>query len=430
MRRGGSGEINPHRNFMPQENALRIKLTVMKKTFETQSHIEHLMNWPHAPLISLALLALLSACAARDKTIYRPIEEKKYQVIDIKLSPWPFSHRSQTGYEPNFYGFWLNNKDLVMSVLQDVPNAFARKLERIVLIDTSTGAYKVLIEQGYVNCRSREHKVMAYLPYGLDYYSENKDKNIPDDYKFIHLDDDGKLTPLAGPSPIERNCAPAGSPVGDPPRGKRLKEFGSYIDLSAKDDDQKKTLGMATLALPNRPPIELGFSNAAVSKPIYLPYYDKYLMSASDYGTFSGTSQKNSGIFWKFPYKNSPYWMVNRDGAVDYAPYPEILSEYGIQSFNYLWPTPHGTLISHNGGIFAGKGLLLLKGDQLQRIWGGPLSLNPFQDNRGRGEKSYVLNISPDACRIVFTHSKNYPTPAVKNPGPIELSVLNICTER
>jgi hypothetical protein len=97
--------------------------------------------------------------------------------------------------------------------------------------------------------------------------------------------------------------------------------------------------------------------------------------------------------------------------------------------FQYLWPTPHGLLINHLGGRLAGNGLLLLQGERLLRIWGGPLSLNFFKTNYGRGESSYVFNISPDGCRVVFTHARNYPRLPDKNPDPTPLSVLNLCKE-
>lgn len=358
----------------------------------------------------------------------RQIEDKAFEVIDIGLSPWPRS--KWIDYEPSFYGFWLSNTQLVMSVLQDVPDAYARKLERIVLIDTVTGAWRVLIEQGHVNCRSRKSQVMAYLPFEPSYYRNNPDRKIPDDYRFVQLDDEGRVSPLKGPSPIERNCAPAGSVVGAPNTGKALREDDGYIDLSAHDDKENLTLGTAKLVRPGKPLVELGIPNAAVSWPIYLPYYDKYLMSAWDYSKGSGTARKHSGGYWKYPYDYSPYWLVSREGKVESIPYPEVIFEYGVNEFQYLWPTPRGLLINDPEGLYAGKGLLLLQGDRLLRIWGGPLSLNFLKDNRGRGEVSYVLNISPDGCRVVFTHARNYPLAKDKNPDPIPLSILNICKDR
>jgi hypothetical protein len=208
--------------------------------------------------------------------------------------------------------------------------------------------------------------------------------------------------------------------------GTALREDDGFIDKSARNDFKADPpLGTAKLVRPGQPPLELGIPNAAVTWPIYLPYYDKYLMSASDYG--KGGLTRRGAPFWKYPYNFSPYWIVSREGDVEAVPYPEIISEYGMAGFQYLWPTPHGLLINDLGGLYAGHGLLLLQGDRLLRIWGGPLSLNFFKDNRGRGDVSYVLNISPDACRVVFMHARGFPLPREKNPAPIPLSILNLC---
>lgn len=398
----------------------------------------------------LALLVVQQVALAEKKSL-REIEDKRYEVVDIPLSPWPYSDAGfDKQYFPNFYGFWLSNTQFVMSVLQDVPDAYARKLERIVLIDAATGAYRVLVEQGSVNCRSQKLKVMAYLPFHESHYyklwpkqtsggtpaerrrrTEERSAKISAEHRFIKLDDDGVVSPLEGPSPIESNCAPAGYPVDIGFWvGKALREDDGYIDISERDNRETLTLGTAKLVRPGQAPIELGFPTAAVSFPTYLPYYDKYLMSTSDYAGAGGNSRSSMGAFWKYPYDISPSWLVSREGEVQAVPYPEIIREYGMVGFTLHWPTPRGILINDRGGVFAGKGLLLLQGEKLLRIWGGPPSLNFFQDNRGRTEASYVLNISPDACRIVFTHAKKFPKAGDQNPDAVPLSILNICKDR
>lgn len=372
-----------------------------------------------APLITSAELVELKPT--------RQIEDKKFELIETGLSPWPRTEGN--GYWPNFYGFWLNNTQLVMSVLQDVPNAFANRLERIMLIDTATGASRVLVEQGSLWCHSRKFNVMVYLPYErAHYYKDNPGKNIgDDDLHFVRLDKEGRLNELDGPAPINRSCVPPNKVVKEPRASQSLQEGDGYIDMSARDDKETLTLGTAKLVRPGQPPLELGLPNASVQYPIYLPYYDKYLMSASDYGKGGGTAMRYAGAFWKFPYNFSPYWIVSREGEVEAVPYPEIISEYGMAGFQYLWPTPHGLLINDPSVVRPGKGLLLLQGDRLLRLWGGPLSLNFFKTNYGRAENSYVLNISPDACRVVFMHARKFPLPREKNPAPIPLSILNIC---
>lgn len=385
--------------------------------------------------LALALGLMLQVIAApqsvAETKAVRELEEKRFEVLHIPLVPWP--RQEGGGYQPNFYGFWLNDTDLVMSVLQDTPDAFAKKLERIVLIDTTTGAFRVLVEQGHVTCRNRQLEVMAYLPYELSYYNDYPGRKIkPEDFAYAHLGEDGLIEPVLGPSPIERNCSPMGSPVGIPAAGKPLRQGDGHIDLSARDDKETATLGTAKLVRPGMPSVELGIPNAAVSWPIYLPYYDKYLMSAADYRRSSGTAKKHSGIYWKFPYRVSPYWLVSRSGEVEAIPFPEVIEQYGVSEFEYLWPTPQGLLINDTRAMAPGKGLLLLQGDRLYRVWGGPLPLvlNLFKNLRGRGEIVYVLNISPDGCRVVFTHASRYPLPKDKSPDPVPLSVLNLCKEQ
>lgn len=334
-------------------------------------------------------------------------------------------------YEPTFYGFWLDQNHLVMSVLQDVPDAYAKHLERIVMIDARTGNYRVLVEQGHVNCRNAKAKVMAYLPYELSYYWGNSSRKIPDDYLFIGLDDEGQTKPLTGPSPIERNCAPAGSPVGLPSLvklGVNLREDHGYIDKSDPGDFKSFRYGTAKLVRPGKDLIDLGIPTVAVGRPVYLPYFDKYLTTTAPYGDELRTHSE----FRKNHPGDGPYYLVGLDGSVDTVPYPgRVLREYGFPEFSNLWPTPHGVLINITGGPYAPEaGLFLLQGEMLVRIWGGNPSLSPFSPQRGTLERSYVLNISPDGCRVVFIHARKYPLPKDKKPTPIPLSILNICKEQ
>jgi hypothetical protein len=225
---------------------------------------------------------------AADSKPRREIEDKHFELVHIPLSPWPRT-AMLNNYKPNFYGFWLDNTQLVMSVLQDVPDAYAKKLERIMLIDTSTGASRVLVDQGSLKCRSRKFQMMVYLPYHYQYgYYGDNPAQFRSDHRYVRVGSDGQLRELDGPSPIDQNCDPVGL-NRDLGQSHPLLEGDGYIDTSARDDYEKKILGTAKLVRPGKPPLELGFPNAAVGAwPIYLPYYDKYLMSAWDYGTGGG----------------------------------------------------------------------------------------------------------------------------------------------
>jgi hypothetical protein len=373
------------------------------------------------------------ACVAveRNKPM-RSVEDKRFELIHIPLAHWPVG--GMLHYKSTFYGFWLDNHQLVISVLQDRPDAYAKYLERIVMIDTRDGSYRVLVEQGSVNCRNAKTKVMAYYAYNLQFYWNNKSRNIVDDYSFIELGDDGQLQPLTGPSPIELNCAPAGSHIGLPPgvrAGKNLKEDHGYIDLSAKDDLSAFKLGTAKLVRPGREPIELGIPNKAVTWPAYLPYWNKYVTGARDYVHGSGGT-----VFLQHYIKNHPsfgsIYLFDLDGNVQILPDPlPMLEQHGYAAFTFLWPTPSGLLISDlNGHGWGEPGLFLLQGEKLTRLWGGLPTLNPFSRKRGTEEHAYVLNISPDGCRVVFIHSRKFPKQIDKNPNPLPFSILNICKEQ
>jgi hypothetical protein len=214
--------------------------------------------------------------------------------------------------------------------------------------------------------------------------------------------------------------------------GPLLERGEGYIDVSDKYKTRLE-LGTAKLVRPGLPPIDLGIPADAVLRPVYLSFYDKYLTTSYDYQSIATAIVKGS-YQWRGHRSNAPYYLVGLDGSVDTVPYPEVIFQYAangaqIRSFSYLWPTPHGVLIDVTGGPYSPvSGLFLLKGEELFRIWGGPPSLNPF--TRGRSERLFVLDISPDGCRVVFLHAHKYPLPRDKNPDPIPMSVLNICKEQ
>jgi hypothetical protein len=384
-------------------------------------------------VVSTCLWQGVSPSSAEDKKPLRVVEDKQFELIDIPLAPWP--RGGMLDYEPTFYGFWLDNNHLVMSVLQDVPDAYAKHLERIVMIDARTGSYRMLVEQGSLGargirgCWNREQEVMYFRLYNDSYYVKNPDANRKDDRRFVRMDSTGRMSELNGAPPIDINCTLPEKRMEKPPRiAVVLQQGDGYIDKSDPADFKNFRYGTAKLVRPGKEPIELGIPTIAVGWPVYLPYFDKYLTTTAPYGDELRTHSE----FRKNHPGDGPYYLVGLDGSVDTVPYPAmVLREYGFPGFDSLWPTPQGVLINIGGGPYAPEaGLFLLQGEKLIRIWGGNPSLNPSSRRRGTLERTYVLNISPDGCRVVFLHARKYPLPKDKNPDPIPLSILNICKEQ
>lgn len=373
------------------------------------------MNQPVAQLSSLV----------PPPKVDRNIEDKKLELIETGLEFWPPGagpdYRSNLGY-----GFWLSDTLYVISVLQDVPDAFKQKLERVMLIDASTGKSRVAIGEGSLagnlGCRNRKFQVIAYYPRAWGPHEP-----YPKSARFVRMDDQGNVSDLVDPSPIKPNCDPI-EYEGPPPTGNwsALREGDGYIDRSERDDYKNFTNGKAKLIRPGQPPLPLDVDNGEINLGFlaYLSYYDKYLLGTSDHKGKSGTDRRVSGAFWKHPYAYSPYRLISRDGMIEEVPYPTIILDFGLKGFQHLWPTSHGLLIETSGGgpgyAFPWNGLLLLKGERMFRLWGGMGGLT-----RGGREVTHVLNISPDGCRMIFTHSdwRTY-------PGNHPLSILNLCKEQ
>jgi hypothetical protein len=357
--------------------------------------------------------------------VHRTIEDKKFELIETGLEFWPpgVSISYSSGLD---YGFWLSDTLLVTSVLQDVPDAFKQKLERIMLLDVSTGKSHVLIEQGSLagrlGCRNRKHQVMVYYPKAQ--FPHESFKETP---RFVRLDDQGKVSDLTGPPPIKPNCDPIDY-EGPPPTGNwsALREGDGYIDRSERDDYKNLTNGKARLIRPRQPPLALDVDNKEINLrfPAYLPYYKKYLLGTFPHHGVSGTDRRVAGGFWKHSYAYSPYRLISRTGEIEEISYPTIIFDFGLKGFQHLWPTPHGLLIetSYGGstGVQPRHGLLLLKGDRMFRLWGGSA-----WSARGGHEATHVLSIAPNGCHIVFTHSdwRSY-------PGSHLLSILNLCKDQ
>ncbi len=356
--------------------------------------------------------------------VHRTIEDKKFELIETGLEFWPpgVSIPYSSGLD---YGFWLSDTLLVTSVLQDVPDAFKQKLERIMLLNVSTGKSHVLIEQGSLagrlGCRNRKHQVMVFYPKAQ--FPHESFKETP---RFVRLDDQGKVSDLTGPPPIKPNCDPV-EYEGPPPRGNRLvlREGDGYIDQSEQDDYAAKIMGKAKLIRPGTPPLPLNIENREIfGTPAYLPYFDKYLLGTFDHLGKGGTDKRVSGGFWKHSYAYSPYRLIGRNGDIEEISYPTIIFDFGLKGFQHLWPTPQGLLIETSYGGSTGAqprhGLLLLQGERMFRVWGGP----GWSPRDGR-EATHVLSMSPNGCNVVFTHSdwRSF-------PGNHPLSILNLCKEQ
>ncbi len=234
--------------------------------------------------VLLGLLAMNQAVAQFSSLVpppkvHRTIEDKKLELIETGLEFWPPGagpdYRSNLGY-----GFWLSDTLYVTSVLQDVPDAFKQKRERVMLIDASTGESRVVIEEGSLagnlGCRNRKFQVVAYYPNAWGPHEP-----YPKAARFVRMDEQGNASALTGTSPIKPNCDPIDY-EGPPPTGNwsALREGDGYIDRSEPHNSTTLTRGKAKLMRPGKPPLALGIDNEEIDLlPVYLPYYEKSLLS-------------------------------------------------------------------------------------------------------------------------------------------------------
>ena len=146
----------------------------------------------------------------------------------------------------------------------------------------------------------------------------------------------------------------------------------------------------------------------------YLAFIDRYQLNSLDSRGASGTDKRlNTPEMWgNRPYDLSPYRFLAPDGHVDEIPFPYILSEFGVRSFYKLLPTKAGILIIATGGE---RGLLLLNGERLTRVWGKP-GLFRREENMGG------ITLSPNGCKIAFRRYANW-----LPKTPKHISIIDLC---
>lgn len=304
-------------------------------------------------------------------------------------------------------GDWLDDHTILLNVLQNNDEASANFLQRVVLFDTEKRESTTLIADGRSICWNEFLKVINIAPniykrgVGTQLYRMNKQR---------------QLEILDRPEQIrERKCYRNQDYPGDKADTMLRLEIDGYIDLEMKvNAGNVGNIDRAIWHKPGRAPVELTIPASQIDsgKALYLPYLGKYLLRSTDSRVESGTNRALSGANWKFAYELAPYSLLGTDGKVEQISYPYVLAEFGIKQFSEFLPVKDGIVIRTDSDLF------LMKGEALFRIWTGRSSAL-----WGKTEWPKGLAVSPDGCKIAFTH---YADIARDSKKPV--SIINICS--
>jgi hypothetical protein len=301
-------------------------------------------------------------------------------------------------------GIWLGDDLFMMTASQPVTDAWEKRLQRVMLINTQAKTSRVLVDSGELVCWNAARQIASLKELGSE-------KIVKPVHRFIHLDAQGETGPLLEQTDISPYRCRVDIQL---PKGTLiipLQERDGYITESISSENPNNERS-TILIRPGKPPVELHVPSVELHyRPIYLPHLRKYLLNTFDSKGDSATDQRLAGRSWKRPYALAPYRLMALDGTIETIPYPEILAEYGVQRFARLLPTNNGIL------IHAGWRLFLLQGEQLIQFWPRPGAF-------GLTKKDHItgMMLSPDGCKIAFRH---YPDDKFTTPQLV--TVINLC---
>jgi hypothetical protein len=319
----------------------------------------------------------------------RTIEDKKYEIVDTDLKYGPGIGGSSPGCSVGTGDFkWINNNLFIIDAFKNPQERRENdSAKKGVLVDARTGTYQVLVEPGYALCMNGDKKI-------LDLAKQSPHQKVEKEWQ-IKFDMNGSYTVVPSESEIKITCWPESEyplPEEIIQTSVLRKNQLSYKSLNAPDGhivyskDVSKQQASALLIAPQKAPVHLPITNWKMNfrKIHYLKYLDKYYLCVSPH------IQPEE----KFP----THYLMAHDGTVEPFPYPKILFDYGLKrEYREFIPTSNGIFINATSR----EGLLLLKGEKLYRIYGG----NKFFA-KGRGESVRSWAVSPDGCKVVFTHYK------------------------
>lgn len=353
-------------------------------------------------------LLFVSICACAENPPTRQIEERPLEVVDTGFEPQTCCTMAPSSSR---VGAWIDNDRLIFSALRDEPDADKKYKERVVLFDWRTRSSTILKPEGTFRCYHREYHVANIGTIAIE---RNE--------RLYAIADDGQLRDVTDDFPaLSLGCLPANLHKEVPGHPVYLGEKDGYLQLRppGKPAPTFDHSVNAVLYRPGLPPIEIAAPASEVDGGIlrYFAFIDRYQLNRLDSrGDSKSDKRQNTPLSWgNRPYDLSPYRLLAPDGHVDEFPFPYILSEFGVRFFYELLPTKAGILVVATGGSRGERGLFLLNGERLTRVWGKPGLFSG-------GENMAGLALSPDGCKIAFRRYANW-----QLATPKHISIMNLC---
>lgn len=371
--------------------------------------IEKKHNAMLTPLVIGLMLAALNTCVAESnagaESVKKPIPEQRFEVIETGLEPM-LNLTLNSDYGPS--GIWLSDDLLMVNAIQDVPDADQKKLQRVMLVNASTGHSTTLVPEGRVVCWSEELEIVSIAP--LIYNRQGIGR-------LMRLDKQGRLSELPEIPAVDPHICRSEKAKAPSSIARLLRESDGYIDRVRKvTAGGVNDIDKAILRKPGAPPQELPVRASEISKVMYLAYAKKYLLNTWDSQNDSDTDKRLGGANWNRPYDLTPYRLMALDGSIEEIPYPKVIFDYGIRYFDVLFPTRAGIVIEAMGAKRSEYGFFLLQGDRLTRFLGGPRILG-FDGREGVNG----ISLSPDGCKIAFRLYSDW------RPIKKQITIINLC---
>ncbi|NKI69934.1 hypothetical protein GN109_10925 [Collimonas pratensis] len=328
-------------------------------------------------LIQLLIVGLATCgivCQANDE-----FEEGKYEVVDTGLE-------QTIVYGPGVLGEWLDDRRILLNALQDSPNAQEMRLDRVVIFDTTSQKYSVLLPSSSFICRNPNSKIARIVTNGID--------------NFIKLDDDGKFSAVAEAPRWDKFLCSAHEPLKPDRLQAFLREGDGYIDRGKAGGGYSRD--NATLYRPNRPPVELPVIGGNVGSIVYISRLKRYLLGSTDY--LSGDV---------LPAGKPVFNLMTSDGEITEIPQPaQFVKMFG--GFAGVQFMRDGMLVfGHMGPNIKNPGMFFLKEGKVIRIFGADKQF-----------ASRVLS-SPDGCTLAFLSFKDTNFTTSK-----KIKLINLCKEK
>ncbi|UTH76396.1 hypothetical protein [Chromobacterium sp. IIBBL 290-4] len=342
----------------------------------------------------------------------RELRDKSFELIDTGLEGTYHDIRPKLGE-------WLDNDHLIVNAVQPGWHMQQKGQFQIMLVDARTGKSSVLLPHAMLQCWNAKRQLASIRPIPAELPPGRRVWDL-ENFLVMHLGSDGLLTRLSALQPFEPITCEATDndlPLLKDGYGRPLQDIDGFLQWGLPKQSFQSNFN-TVLMRRGQPPKQIGVRAGEVFSPIYLPYLKRYLLNSGDSQHDSATDRRLAGATWgDRPYDLTPYRLMSADGEVTEIPYPKIIFSYGVHGFSDLLPTPQGLLLDSSGR--SSPGLLLLKGEQLYRIWGGQRWFAP-----GWRESAYGLKVSPDGCRLAFIHASTWSVDSSN-----EISILNLCKE-